>query len=303
MNDFFGELAKQLTGRWLSLLAIPGVLVLAAGWAGLQLGQEDALDTHRLADAMSSTTTELATWPAGTQALAVAGLLLGAVIVGLIVQALVVPIRALCLGPWPVPLRRFGRLLTARRRERWKELHGERAALEKVHPEPERTTDQQHRIDDVAGQTNKIAMSEPTRPTWMGDRVHALADIAAHRYGLDLDFCWPRLWLVLPDSARAEINNVQGGLATALFTICWALPYLALGVLWWPAALIGVVIGLTGWVRARSAITTLTELAESTLDVHGRDLAIIFGVADPTSAGPLTPEEGKLITDIARKGR
>lgn len=303
MNDFFGELAKQLAGRWLALLAIPGVLFLAAGWAGLQLGQGDALDTRRLADAASSAVGEFATRPGGTQLLAVAGLVLGAITVGLIVQALVGPIRTLCLGPWPVPLRRLGRLLTTRRRERWRELHSERAALEKVHPEQERTTDQQHRIDDVAGQTNKIAMSEPTRPTWMGDRIHALADIAVHRYGLDLAFGWPRLWLVLPDSARAEINNAQGGLATALFTIGWALPYLALGLLWWPAALAGVVIGLTGWVRARAAITTLTELAESALDVHGRDLAIIFGVADPTSTGPLTPEEGKLITDIARKGR
>ncbi|MGH3796256.1 MAG: hypothetical protein ACRDSP_15340 [Pseudonocardiaceae bacterium] len=303
MNDFFGELAKQLAGRWLSLLAIPGVLFLAAGWAGLQLGQHNALDPHQLAGAVRTGAAEIASRPAGTQILAAVGVLLAAVIVGLIVQALVGPVRTFCLGVWPGPLRRLGRLLTSRRRHHWKDLHSERAALEKVHPQPDRTTEQQRRIDDLTGRTNKIAMAEPARPTWMGDRIHALSDVAIHRHGLDMAFGWPRLWLVLPDSARAEINSTQGGLATDLFTVAWALPYLALGALWWPAAAIGVVIGLVGWSRARSRITVLTELAESALDVHGRDLAIIFGVADPTSTGPLTPDEGKQITEIARKGR
>jgi hypothetical protein len=299
VSDFFGELAKQLSGRWLTLLAVPGLLFLAAGWTGLQLGQDNALDAHQLGEAAAG----IASQPAGTQVLALAGVLLGAVLVGLVAQALVGPVRALSLGEWPTPLKKFGHRLTRRRRQRWQELHTEHTALETVHPEQDRTTDQQHRIDDVAGQTKKIAMAEPARPTWMGDRLHALADIATHRYGLDLDFIWPRLWLVLPDSTRAEINAAHGGFATAIFTLVWALLYLVLGMLWWPAALAGVVIGWVGWSRARVRITTLTDLVESALDVHGRDLAIIFGVADPTSAGPLTPEEGKQITEIARKGR
>ncbi|MGH4017458.1 MAG: hypothetical protein ACRDSL_26755 [Pseudonocardiaceae bacterium] len=303
MNDFFGELAKQLAGRWLTLLAIPGMLFLAAGWAGLQLGHAHALDTSRLANAVRNATTEIANWPGATQALALVGFLLAAVTLGLIVQALVGPVRAVSLGQWPGPLGRLGKVLARRRRHRWNELYRERTALEKVHPRQDRTTDQQQRIDQLAGRANQIAMAEPDRPTWMGDRIHALSHVAISRYGLDLTFGWPRLWLVLPDAARAEINTAQAGFATAIFTTTWSLPYLALGTLWWPAALAGVVIAAAGWSRARSQITTLTELVESAVDVHGRDLAIIFGVADPTSTGPLTPDEGHDITDIARKGR
>lgn len=303
MNDFFGELSKQLARRWLTLLVVPGLLFLAAGWTGLQLGHAHALDTQRLADAVRTTTTRLASWPASALVLAAVGLPLAAMAVGLVVQALVGPVRAISLGQWPGPLRRLGNALTRRRRNRWVELYQERAALEKVHPDQDRTTEQQQRINQVSARAHRIAMAEPARPTWMGDRVHALNQVAISRYGLDLTFGWPRLWLVLPEAIRAEINNSLAGFAVAMFTIAWSLPYLALGALWWPAALAGVMIAVAGWSRARSQITSLTELAESAIDVHGRDLAIIFGVADPTSAGPLTAAEGHDITDIARKGR
>lgn len=80
-------------------------------------------------------------------------------------------------------------------------------------------------------------------------------------------------------------------------------PYLVLTVLWWPAALIALGIGLTGWTRARSAISDLAVLSESALDLHGRLLAVAFGVADKLSPGPLTVEEGERITSAIRKGR
>lgn len=137
----------------------------------------------------------------------------------------------------------------------------------------------------------------------MGDRVHALSQVIVNRYGLDLTFCWSRLWLVLPESAHTEINVAQSGFATALFVTTWSVPYLLLGVLWWPALLIGVVIAAVGWSRARVKMGILTDLTEATLDVYGRSLATALGVADPATTGPLTPDEGERITVIARKGR
>lgn len=303
MRDFFGELAKQLTERWLSLLTVPGVLFLAAGWTGFQLGQTHAFDVRQLAEAVRNAVTEITRWPGIGQALVAVGLLLASAAVGLVVQGLVVPVRALSLGQWAPGLRRLGRSLTTRRRNRWNNLVKKRTALEKEHPRHDRTAEQQQHIDRLAGRINQIAMAEPGRPTWMGDRVHALAQVAIDRYGLDLTFGWPRLWLVLPDDIRAELNTAQGGFATAMFTTAWSLPYLALSLLWWPAALASVAIAAFGLSRARATITTFTEMVEATLDVHGRDLAIALGVADPASTGPLTPDEGQHITDIARKGR
>ncbi|MEV7373368.1 hypothetical protein AB0O51_21170 [Streptomyces sp. NPDC090301] len=51
---------------------------------------------------------------------------------------------------------------------------------------------------------NQIALTRPARPTWMGDRLIA-ADARGHRtYRIDLVSAWPRLWLLLPDTAHAE---------------------------------------------------------------------------------------------------
>lgn len=303
MNDFFGELAKKLAEQWLSLVAIPGLLFIAAAWTGLQLGHAHALDPHQLVDAATKASSAIGQQPGATQAAAVLGLLLVSIIVGLAVQALVGPVRAIYLGQWPRGMRRFGDLLTRNRRNRWTTLFEERTALQGKYPERERTALQQREIDRLAERINRIAMAEPRRPTWTGDRVHAVGTIAINRFRLDLTFCWPRLWLVLPDSPRAEIHAAHGGFAAAVLTTAWSLPYLGLGTLWWPAAAAGVVVAAVGWSRARARITTLTDVAESILDIHGRGLAIALGVTDPTSTGPLTPDEGQHITDIARKGR
>jgi hypothetical protein len=128
--------------------------------------------------------------------------------------------------------------------------------------------------------------------------------IAYHRYGLDLTYGWSRLWLVLPDPARTELTAAHSAFAAAVATGTWALPYLLLTVVWWPAVLVAGGIGLTGWVRARAAVADFTTLTEACLDLHGRSLAAALGVGDLTEgAGPLTISEGERITDLVRKGR
>ena len=47
----------------------------------------------------------------------------------------------------------------------------------------------------------------------------------------------------------------------------------------------------------------LATLSEAVLDLHGLALAVALGVADPGSAGPLSPSEGAAVTGIVRKGR
>jgi hypothetical protein len=133
--------------------------------------------------------------------------------------------------------------------------------------------------------------------------MHAVEQIALHRYGLDLTFGWARLWLVLPDAVRTELSAAEAAFASAAVTGTWAVPYLALGVGWWPAVLIGVGVGLSGWLRARAAVADLAALSEAAIDLHGRDLATALGVGVDDTVGPLTAAEGTQITAIVRKGR
>lgn len=303
MGIFFQELAKKLAERWITLLVIPGALFLVTAGVGVRLGHWHALDYTRLRTLVADVTAWIARQPAGPQTVVIAAVLLAAAGVGLTVQALAGVTRTVWLGTWPRPLALLRRWRIGSRRRRWHARVEHRLALQRTHPPASRTPEQQHRIDTAADRVNRLALAEPGRPTWMGDRIHALEAIAVNRYGLDLTFAWPRLWLVSPDTTRTEITTATAAFAAATATGTWAWPYLLLGTLWWPAALIGIGIGTTGWVQARAAVTDLTALSESALDLHGRDLATAFGVAEPERNGPLTPSEGQHLTTLIRKGR
>ncbi|MEV6539540.1 hypothetical protein [Streptomyces sp. NPDC051665] len=303
MGGFFEQLAKTLADRWISLLVLPGAFFLGAVWLAVNLGHADAWNVALSARRVENTADTVRDLPSGAQALLVVAVLAAASGVGFVVQALAGVTRRVWLGPWPRPFLAVAAARTARRRARWHQLVQERRALEAASPGT-RTREQQDRIDTVADRVTRLAMAEPGRPTWMGDRIHAVESIAHHRYGLDLTYGWSRLWLVLPDAARTELTAAHSAFAAAVATGTWALPYLVLTVVWWPAVLIAAGIGLTGWARARSAVADLTTLTEATLDLHGRTLAVALGVGDATEgAGPLTIGEGERITDLVRKGR
>ncbi|SDD55444.1 hypothetical protein SAMN05216174_11325 [Actinokineospora iranica] len=303
MGGFFQELAKKLADQWVALLVVPGALVMVTVWWAVELGHAHALDWRELTGAVSAAALAMGRQSGGTQAVVIVAVLLAAGGTGLAVQSLAGITRVLWLGQWLGPLAPIRRWRVGRRHARWEHCVEQRRALEREHPHQSRSPDQQLQIDLIADKANRIAYAEPGRPTWMGDRVHAVERIALHRYGIDLPFAWPRLWLVLPDTTRAEITAAHAAFAAAVAIGTWAWPYLMLGIFWWPASVVGAGVGITGWARARSAMTDLAALSESAVDLHGRALAVAFGVCEPGAVGPLSIAEGEQLTALIRKGR
>ncbi|MCC8247636.1 hypothetical protein [Saccharothrix luteola] len=303
MSGFFQELAKKLAERWVGLLLVPGALFVVAAVLGLHLGHGHALDWTRAARHLTDRAAAVGKLSGGGQASVVVGLLIAASAVGLVVQAMAGVTRRVFLGTWPWPLTPLVRWRTGRRRTRWHRRVAKRRELEREHPSGTRTAAQQRAVDRAAARVNALAMAEPGSATWMGDRVHAVEAVARNRYGLDLIFAWPRLWLVLPETTRAEITTTHASFAAGIAVAAWAWPLFALGVRWWPAFAVGLVVGATGWARARGAVTDLTALSEAAVDLHGRDLGIALGVVEEGAVGPLTPEHGARITSLVRKGR
>jgi hypothetical protein len=292
VGKFFEELAKKLAERWVALLLLPGALFLVVAAAAVWLGQRHALDWERLRRGLDTVTTLRP--PVGLQVVLVVAVLLASTGVGLAVQGLAGITKAMWLGRWPGSL---GRWRVRARRKRWQTMVDKRRAVDQT----ERGG--RDRADRLAERANRIALGEPGRATWMGDRVHAVGQVALNRSGLDLTFGWSRLWLVLPDTVRAEITAAEAGFASAVATGTWSLPYLVLSTRWWPAAVVAIAFGGTGWVRARGAIAGLTSLSEAAVDLHGRTLAKALGVGDQEAMGVLTSDEGNEITKIVRKGR
>lgn len=168
MVGFFQELAKKLAERWLTLLLVPGALLLAAVWTGVRLGHADAVNWTRLNADVTDVTASLAKQPGGTQAVLAVAVLLGATGAGLVVQALAGVTRALWLGLWPRPFGFVPRPLVASRQRRWRGRLAVRRELEKAHPSATRTAEQQEKTNTAAARLNRLAPVKPVAPPGWG---------------------------------------------------------------------------------------------------------------------------------------
>lgn len=296
MGSLLAELGKKLAERWLSLLVLPGALYLATVAAAHALGHAHPFDASRLSHRLDQLATEAQADSSSRLAVILLALLLAAAVVGVIAQAAGSITERLWLAvdwrQWPAPLRRLAHRRVTRRRTRWTQRREEAATARA----------RAHRAGDVAPLDPgddmdvaymRIAAELPARPTWMGDRLHAVAIRLSRDLGLDLPTVWPHLWLTAPDTSRTEITAAREGLTRATTLAGWGLLYVAAGVLWWPALLIAFVVITTAWRRARTVTNAYATLVEATARLYTPDLARHLGL-DHT--GPLTRQTGRDLT-------
>ncbi|WP_433217588.1 hypothetical protein [Microtetraspora malaysiensis] len=313
MNGLLSELSKSLAGRWIQYLVPAGLLYLAAAAAGALLGHASWYDLPRLVRYLDGLALHPGATSAGVVVLALVASLLAAMGCGLVVRAAGGAVQRVWGGAWP--LRRVARGLTGWRRERWARAAarcdeawrkaGRLAAAGDSAPgaagEAVSALDvAREEAERLNAERNRIALAEPRRPTWMGDRLCAADLRVLSRYGLDLDSAWPRLWLIMPDTVRAELRTARDGYDEAARITAWALLYLLVGAWWWPAVVIAAVLAAVGIRRGRAAMDALCELAESTVDLYGRDLSTALGLDG--GPGPIRPDHGKILREHLRKG-
>jgi hypothetical protein len=306
MNSLLATLGGKLTERWLNLLVLPGALFLAATAVGTTLGHRHWHDVDRL----RTTLDDLAVRPAldrtGTAALLVALVLLTATAASLAAQFLGSAIERCRLRFGRDP---FSRARTARRARRWRErdvklieaighAHHTGTGPDGAVMVPSSTL---ARIQALAEARDRIALREPARPTWYGDRVQATADRVEAAYGVDLAVLWPRLWLILPEPAVRQIQSAHDSFSAAARLTAWAVGYALLACWWWPAALAAVGCAAVARSRARTALDSLAGLIEAAVDVHGRELATRVGLISPDAPGRLAYDTGDGMSEVFRK--
>jgi len=297
-----GELAKKLAEKWLSLLVLPGVLLLATATCAHLLIGHAWNDTTFLATEVANRAEMVAARGNVTVALAVLAVLLAAAANGLAANAAGWLIDHFWLAH---RLTWLGKPLTWWRQQRW--AAAQRIALG-TNPPSQSTVVMRMlchwnriRPGDPQRRRNRICLALPQRPTWIGDRVAATATRIDNQYGLDLASIWPRLWPLLPDTVRVDIASARAAFDQTTVLAGWGLLYVLTGTVtgWWPALVIGACTFVAAWYRARLTITTLTDLVEAATDLHATTLADALGI--PTIDGHVHRHTGRLITARARK--
>ncbi|CAM5620102.1 hypothetical protein STANM337S_05861 [Streptomyces tanashiensis] len=308
MIGFWSGLAGKLAERWLTLLVLPGVFFLATGATAHTLGWAHALDVPRLVRAITTWTENPLATTIGGQIVLLAAILTAAAAVGLAAQALASVVERVTLAPdwrnWPRPLRRVAERQTDRRRQAWTEAHATYHELLAA-AEAARFADGAHRprTEDELTARNKryaanqkrtrIGLEEPDRPTWSGDRLHAVTVRVNRDLHLHLPIVWPYLWTVLPEPTRTNLTTARTALIKATTLTAWAILYFPLTYWWWPALPLSAGIAVTSWRQIRTSTDTYAQLLEATVRLHLTTLATQLGIAH---TGAPTPALGDTLT-------
>jgi hypothetical protein len=240
-----------------------------------------------------------------TQLLAwsVAGLLVVLAAASIVRQFAPAAIRVL-EGYWSWP---FGRLAEYLGNRAWDQRLDATKAMKRLAPAilagTATTTEQSEYLAADALRARRPSQQAWSLPTRLGNTLRAAETRPLDKYALDPIKLWAVMWLVLPDSVRAELGAARSRLDTAAVGVVWCLLGVALAVVvWWaaPVAVAAAWCAYRFWVLPAGA--DYADLFEATFDAHRFDLykALRIAVPQDSSAEHST---GRDLTDFVWRGR
>jgi hypothetical protein len=135
----------------------------------------------------------------------------------------------------------------------------------------------------------------PVLPTRLGNALRAAESYPGdkERWGLDASFWWPRLYLVMPDSARAQVDDARSALdqLAVLSVLSGSFAVVGLGLSCAGlnlAAGLGSAVGAlllsrVSYLAAVTSATVLGELVRSSYDLYRSDLLARLGWSAPAT--------------------
>jgi hypothetical protein len=263
IGDFWASASRNLADR-LATASVPALVFWLGGLLAWLAGDGGV-------DELRSVTDWLERQSSPAQVAAILTVLLGVSASGVLVARLVAPALRALEGYWPPVLDPLRRRLTARQQGHAEE---EDEAIQELLPEvlPPATP--------TAGQLLELSRLERRRrhrpnahnrflPTRIGNALRAAETWPEDKYGLHTVAVWPRLWLVLPESARDELVAARAALDGAVAAAIWGLLFCGFAIwsLW--AIPVGLAVAgatLAWWLPARAE--TYGDLVESAFDIH-----------------------------------
>jgi hypothetical protein len=260
LDAFWKQVGKDLAGKWTARMLLPAF----AFWGGGLLAY-----TWR-----HGWNAPMNWWEARASHEQVA-LLIGALIVvafsAAVMERLQGTIIRLAEGYWPWPLRwlrfrlaRIWRRRMDRKYERWNAL----AEAGDGRPEQLLPCERAEyaRLDAALVQFP----IDPGRamPTRLGNVLRASEEYPRVRYGLTANVCWPRLWLLLPESVQEELSTAREQLDAAARLCGWGVLFCIWGFWAWWAVPVGLVITFLAYRGMILTALVYGELVRSAFDLH-----------------------------------
>lgn len=290
-TKFLESLGGKLAERWIATLLTPAFVFwlggLAAwvwrfGWSTLETGFAQQTEPMQIALIIVS--------------------LLVVVTSAFIVQQFERPVIKFIEGYWPSWMGFLRRRLIRRQRHGFmqKEQRWQNLAIKQ--DKQGLTPEEMDEFVTLDWQLRQFpTRPERLMPTKLGNLLRAAEEQPLNKYGLDAVICWPRLWLVLPDDVRKELQESRSELNTTARIWLWSLLFLIWAIwTWWviPAALLSALFAYR-WML--SATETYADLLESAFDLHR--LALYQSLRWPLPAHPAEElQMGQQLTEYLWRG-
>lgn len=255
---FLDSLGGKLAEQWAATLLTPAFIFWAGGAIALfqRFGWQEPIDWF-------------GQQPEFLQiAIVIAGLCLIAAS-SVVVQRFDLPaLRALegYWHPWLRPLRRWCLAHQAARSkrvgDRWQELA--QYSLDQL------SVEQREERIFLDWQQHHMPLSNQLMPTRLGNILRAAEQKSLEKYGLDAVICWSRLWLMLPDGVKQDLQTARADLDAAARFWLWSVLFIGWVLVgaWWALPLGILAALLTYYYWAIAAAMTYSDLIEATFDLY-----------------------------------
>jgi hypothetical protein len=170
-------------------------------------------------------------------------------------------------GYWPAWLRWLRGWLVARQARQYERMGDRWQALMQLNP-AQMTAEERDELVQLDWQQIHLPLGNQLMPTRLGNILRAAEQRPLDKYGLDAIVCWSRLWLLLPDAVKQELQVARANLNTTARLWLWSVLFVGWGIweLW--AAPVGLLSAIVAYRWAIAAARTYGELIEATFDLY-----------------------------------
>lgn len=274
LDNFWESLGSNLADRWLDYIFGPsflfwagglGIYIWQTGWQNLPAKLQSLDVTH--------------------QSIWIILALLTLILSSLLIQAVRFPILRLLEGYWPWPFNYLSSAIIALRRLVFNKKYDELRCLKGAESKGNLDAAQREKLMQLDVWAHWLpAKASEILPTALGNILRSRERSPESKYGLDAVVCWPRLWPLLPENVRHDLEGARAILDRLVELWFWGFLF-CLWSFWttW-AVVIGFLWMILAYKMSLQAAMVYGDLLESAFDLHRLLLYQGMGWSRPTNS-------------------
>ncbi|XZF60813.1 MAG: hypothetical protein ACSI46_17150 [Gloeotrichia echinulata DVL01] len=184
-----------------------------------------------------------------------------------VVQRFDFPVLRCLEGYWCPCLRPLRPYFIARQAKRSRRIDNDWQKLARIDP-AELTREQRDKFVQLDWKQNHLPLTDELMPTRLGNILHAAEQRPLEKYGLDAIICWSRLWFLLPDGVKTDLQTARADLNTAVRFWLWSVLFIVWTIWAWWAILLGIISAIFAYYWAIKVATTYGNLIEAAFDLY-----------------------------------